>query len=189
MSKPEFEKRDLAADVDAARDHIRGLEDAPITLVEYGDFECSFCGRAEPVVRELLARFGDDLRLVWRHLPLGNQHPHAQMAAEAAEAAAAQGAFWAMHDHLIAHRYALTDADLLRYAEKLGLDSARFQQDLRLHVHAARVAEDVASAEESQVPGTPTFFINGRRHDGANDVESLGAALRSARSQSGSTRE
>jgi protein-disulfide isomerase len=111
------------------------------------------------------------------------------MAAEAAEAAGAQGAFWAMHDQLIGHQYALTDADLTRYAEKLGLDTARFQEELRLHAHAARVAEDVESADASQVPGTPTFFVNGRRHDGANDVESVGAALRSARSRSGSTRE
>jgi len=179
------DKLDLTDDVDVRRDHIRGPEDASITLVEYGDFECSFCGAAEPVVRELLKRFGDDVRLVWRHLPLGDRHPHAQRAAEAAEAAAAQDAFWAMHDELIKHRTALTDADLERYAQQLGLDMLRFQEDLREHVHARRVQEDVESAYASQAPGTPTFFINGRRYDGAHTVVGLGAAIASTRSRSG----
>jgi protein-disulfide isomerase len=185
MSAADPQRRDLAVDVDARRDHIRGPEDAPVTLVEYGDFECPFCGRAEPVVRELLERFGDDVRLVWRHLPIGERHPHAQLAAEAAEAADAQGAFWAMHDELLAHQRALTDADLMRYAEKLGLDTARLQAELGTHVHAPRVQEDVESAYASRAPGTPTFFVNAKRHDGDHDIESLSEAVRSARSRVG----
>jgi protein-disulfide isomerase len=120
-----------ADDVDPARDHIRGGADAPITLVEYGDYECPYCGLAEGVVRELLASFADDLRYVWRHLPLTDVHPHAQIAAEAAEAAAAQGEFWSMHDELIEHQCDLTARDLTRYAEVLGLDAASFSAELR----------------------------------------------------------
>ena len=171
----------LAEDVDIRRDHIRGPEDAPVTLVEYGDFECPHCGRAEDVLRELRSRFGDDVRLVWRHLPLGDLHQHAQLAAEAAEAAGAQGAFWAMHDHLLTHQRALTYADLLRYADRIGLDAARFRDALELHTQSARVERDVESAHASGVMGTPTFFINGRRHEGALDAASLDAAVRQAR--------
>ena len=172
---------DLSEAVDIERDHVRGPHDAPVTLVEYGDFECPFCGAAEGVVRRLLRMFGDDVRLVWRHLPLGDKHPHAQLAAEAAEAAGAQGAFWAMHDLLITHQRALTEPDLVQYAERLELDVARFQEELRVHVHAPRVAQDVESAYASRVPGTPTFFVNGRRHDGAHDVDSLSTAVQVAR--------
>jgi protein-disulfide isomerase len=171
---------DLAQAVAIERDHIRGPQDAPATLVEYGDFECPFCGRAAGVVRALLARFRDALRLVWRHMPLSEPHPHAQLAAEAAEAAGAQGAFWEMHDLLITHQYALAETDLVQYADRLGLDVARFQEELRLHVHAPRVAQDVESAYASGVPGTPTFFVNGAFHAGAHDVDSLGAAVRAA---------
>jgi Na+/H+ antiporter NhaA len=173
---------DLAAPVEAERDHIRGPSDAPVELVEYGDFECPYCGRAEPVVRDLLAEFGD-LTYVWRHLPLSDVHPHAQLAAEAAEAAAAQGAFWEMHDLLFEHQDALRPADLARYAEQLHLDRARFTDDLRQHRHAARVAEDVDSADLSGVSGTPTFFVNGKRHYGAYDLASLTAAVRTARAR------
>jgi len=171
---------DLARDVDPDRDHIRGPEEAPVTLVEYGDFECPYCGQAEPVIRELLASSGDDLRYVWRHLPLNDVHPHAQMAAEASEAAAAQGQFWEMHDTLLAHQDALTPPDLRRYAEELDLDVERFWDELRRRVHAPRVAEDVASAELSGVSGTPTFFINGRRHWGAYDLATLTEVVRAA---------
>jgi protein-disulfide isomerase len=181
MTSIVFEDDSLAEDVDFRRDHIRGPEDAPITLVEYGDFECPHCGRAEDVLRELRSRFGDDVRLVWRHLPLGDLHPHAQLAAEAAEAAGAQGAFWAMHDYLLTNQRALTYADLLRYAERIGLDTARFREELELHTQTARVERDVKSAHASGVTGTPTFFINGRRHEGALDVGSLDAAVRQAR--------
>ena len=172
---------DLSDDVDPERDHIRGSEDAPVTLVEYGDYECPYCGQAEVVIRELLDSFGDDLRYVWRSLPLNDVHPNAQMAAEAAEAAAAQGAFWEMHDKLLDHQDELTPRDLGRYAEELGLDVERFWDELRGRAYAARVAEDVASADASGVAGTPTFFINGRRHQGAYDIETLTAAVESAR--------
>jgi len=163
-------------------DHLRGPADAPVTLVEYGDFECPYCGQAEPVVRALLADFGD-LRYVWRHLPLTDVHPHAQLAAEAAEAAADQGAFWQFHDLLFTHQDALTGKDLVRYAGELGLDVDRFRDDLRRHAQAARVAEDVDSADLSVVAGTPTFFINGQRHQGAYDIETLSAAVRTAKAR------
>ncbi len=173
---------DLAAPVDPRRDHIRGPHKAPVTVVEYGDFECPYCGRAEPVIRELLADFGD-VRYVWRHLPLNDVHPHAQLAAEAAEAAAGQGAFWEMHDTLFAHQDALRPADLVRYATDLGLDAERFAHDLRKHAGAGRVAEDVDTADLSGVSGTPTFFINGQRHYGAYDIATLAAAVRAARAR------
>ncbi|MGN6378890.1 MAG: Na+/H+ antiporter NhaA, partial [Gaiellales bacterium] len=163
---------DLAVPVDPDRDHIRGPKTAKVTLVEYGDFECPFCGRAESVIRELLADFGD-LRYVWRHLPLNDVHPHTQLAAEAAEAAGCQGAFWEMYDTLLANQPALNRDDLLGYAEQLGLDVERFEDDLDRHRGAARIAEDVDGADLSGVSGTPTFFINGRRHAGAYDIETL----------------
>lgn len=173
---------DLADPVDPDRDHTRGPTDAPVTLVEYGDLECPYCGQAEPVVRELLADFGD-LRYVWRHLPLSEVHPNARLAAEATEAAARQGAFWEMHDLLFAHQDALGKRDLVRYAEELGLDVDRFIDDLRKHVGAARVESDISSADLSGVSGTPTFFVNGRRHHGAFDIESLSAAVKAARAR------
>jgi len=173
---------DLAVPVDSERDHVRGPMDAPITLLEYGDFECPYCGRAEPVIRDLLADFGD-LRYVWRHLPLNDVHPHTQLAAEASEAAADQGAFWPMYDLLITHQDALEEPDLVAYAEELGLDVERFEEDLRRHSMASRVAEDVDSADLSGVSGTPSFFINGRRYQGAYDIETLSAAVRVARAR------
>jgi Na+/H+ antiporter NhaA len=173
---------DLAVPVDAERDRVRGPEDAPVTLVEYGDFECPFCGQAEPVIRELLADFGD-LRYVWRHLPLNDVHPRAQVAAEAVEAAAEQGVFWEMHDLLFDHQYALRPDDLVGYAAQLGLDTERFADDLRRHTGAARVAEDVDGADLSTVSGTPTFFVNGRRHYDAYDIGTLSAAVRAARAR------
>ena len=174
---------DLSEDVDPERDHTRGPNDAPVTLVEYGDYECPYCGKAEPVIRELLDDFGDDLRYVWRHLPLNDVHPNAQNAAEAAEAAAAQGAFWEMHDKLIHHQDQLGAPDPERFAEELGLDVERFRDEMRRRVYAPRVAEDVASADESGVSGTPGFFINGRRHRGAYDVGTLSSLVRAARSR------
>jgi Na+/H+ antiporter NhaA len=173
---------DLGVPVDPDRDHIRGPRESPVTVVEYGDFECPYCGRAEPAVRELLADFGD-VRYVWRHLPLTDVHPHAQLAAEAAEVAAEQGAFWEMHDALLDHQDALRPADLVRYAGQIGLDSERFAGDLRKRVGSGRVAEDVDSADLSSVSGTPTFFINGQRHYGAYDIATLSAAVRAARAQ------
>ncbi|MET9317207.1 Na+/H+ antiporter NhaA [Kribbella sp. NPDC003505] len=173
---------DLTDPVDPERDHIRGPENASVTLVEYGDFECPYCGMAEPVVRDLL--HDDDLRYVWRHLPLSDVHPRAQIAAEVAEAAGAQGAFWEMHDLLLANQQNLQPKDLIGYAEQLGLDTDRLHDDVKRHVAAARVAQDVESADTSGVSGTPTFFVNGQRHYGAYDVETLKQAIKVARARS-----
>ena len=170
---------DLAIEVEPEYDHIRGPLDAPVTVVEYGDFECPYCGRAEPAIRALLAEHGD-VRYVWRHLPLTDVHPHAELAAFASEAAAFQGKFWPMHDLLLEHQDALELPDLLAYARELDLDVERFQEDLGNDLGTTRVAEDVDSADLSGVSGTPSFFINGRRHIGAYDVDTLSAAVRAA---------
>jgi Na+/H+ antiporter NhaA len=179
---------DLSDEVDPDHDHIRGPNDAAVTFIEYGDYQCPYCGQAEVVIRELLDSFGDDLRYVWRHLPLSDVHVNAQVAAEAAEAAAAQGAFWDMHDRLLDHQDQLEPRDLSQHAEELGLDVERFWRDLRERTYAARVAEDVASADRSDVSGTPTFFINGRRHFGAYDVSTLTSAVRAARTRAAAER-
>ena len=173
---------DLAVPVDPERDHIRGPEDddALVTLVEYGDFECPYCGQAEPAIRELIKQY-TELRFVFRHLPLTDVHPHAQMAAEAAEAASKQGKFWEMHDMLMDHQGALNTRDLIGYAGEIGLDTARFTADLRKHAGAYRVAEDVDSADLATVSGTPTFFINGIRHYGAYDLATLTEAVHTAK--------
>lgn len=160
-----------------ARDHIRGASDAAITLVEYGDFECPYSGRAYPIVKAVQKHFGRRLRFVFRNFPLADIHPHAQHAAEVAEAAADQDRFWEMHDALYEHQQALDDRHLIGYAKALGLDEARVQQALRLHDKAARVREDLTGGVRSGVTGTPTFFINGIRHDDAWDLESLIEAL------------
>jgi protein-disulfide isomerase len=173
---------DLSDEVDPERDHIRGPADALVTLVEYGDFECPYCGQAESVIRELISSsFGHDLRYVWRHLPLTDVHSHAQAAAEATEAASAQGRFWEYYDSLFADQAKLMTRDLLARAEELGLDRERFASELRRREHASRVAEDVASADASGVSGTPSFFINGRRHRGAYDIDTLTDAVRAAK--------
>jgi Na+/H+ antiporter NhaA len=173
---------DLVEDVDPDRDHIRGPDDALVTLLEYGDFECSYCGQAESVVRELLSAEGD-VRYVWRHLPLNDVHPSAQLAAEASEAAAAQGKFWEMYDTVLRHQDALSMRDLVNYARGLDLDVDRFTDELRRREYAPRVSEDVASADESAVTGTPTFFINGRRHYGVYDITTLTDEVRAAKSR------
>jgi Na+/H+ antiporter NhaA len=159
--------------VDPDRDHVRGPIDAPLTLVEYGDFECPFCGRATGVIREVRERFGDDLRYVFRHLPLADVHAYAELAARAAEAAGEQGRFWDMHDVLFAHQDELEVDDLLGYAADIGLDVERFARDLDDERLASRVRDDVASAEASGARGTPTFFIGSRRHVGPYDTETL----------------
>ncbi len=173
---------DLAVPVDPERDHIRGPDNASVTLVEYGDLECPYCGQAETVIRELLLDFGE-LRYVWRHLPLNDVHPHAQLAAEAAEAAAAQGHFWEMHDSLLSHQDHLTVRDLIADATALGLDEDAFRAHIRKNKSAARIAEDVESADMSGVSGTPTFFINGHRHQGAYDIDTLSKAVRLAKAR------
>jgi Na+/H+ antiporter NhaA len=173
---------DLSVPVDEERDHIRGPHGASVTLVEYGDLECPYCGRAETVIRELLSDFGD-LRYVWRHLPLNDVHPHAQLAAEASEAAGAQGKFWEMHDTMLAHQGDLTLRDILRYAQELELDVDEFKANLRRRKGSGRIAEDVESADLSGVSGTPTFFINGHRHQDAYDIDTLTKAVRLARAR------
>jgi Na+/H+ antiporter NhaA len=172
---------DLADDVDPDVDHLRGRHDAPVILLEYGDYECPYCGQAEVVIRELLDSFGDDLCYVWRHLPLSDVHPRAQIAAEVAEAAGAQARFWEMHDTLLSHQDELLPMQMRRYAEELGLDVERLWDDVHRRSYAPRVARDVASADESGVSGTPTFFINGRRHQGAYDIATLTAEVHAAR--------
>lgn len=173
--------QDLIPEVDAKCDHVRGPVDASITVIEFGDFECPFCGQAEAVARALLA--DTDLRFVWRHLPLTDVHPSAQLAAEASEAAAAQGKFWEMHDYLLDRQDHLQPDDLVRYAGELGLDVERFEDELTRHAFESRVAQDVESADISGATGTPTFFINGQRHYGAYDEASLKAAIGAVRAQ------
>jgi Na+/H+ antiporter NhaA len=178
---------DLGVPVDDGRDRIRGPAQALVTIVEYGDFECPYCGQAEPVIRDLLTGHGD-VRYVWRHLPLNDVHPHAQLAAEAAEAAADQGAFWEMHDLLLRHQDHLLMSDLIRYASDIGLDVERFGDHIRKRAGAARIAEDVDSADLSGVSGTPTFFVNGRRHYGSYDITALTAAVRAAKAAAATAR-
>ena len=155
------------------RDHVRGSLEAPVVLVEYGDFECPYCGRAYPIIKRLQARLRDRLRFVFRHFPLIHKHPLAQQAAEAAEAAESQGQFWAMHDLLFEHQEALDDYHLYAYAESLGLDVARFARELVDRIHEKRVDRDVRSGRRSGVTGTPTFFLNGVRHTDEESLERL----------------
>jgi protein-disulfide isomerase len=159
------------------RDHWQGPDAAPVTLVEYGDYECPHCGRAYPIVKEVQARLGDRLRFVFRNFPLTQSHPHAQHAAEAAEAAAAQGRFWEMHDRLYESQAALADTDLERHGADLGLDAARLAAELAAHTYAPRVREDFMSGVRSGVNGTPTFFINDLRYDDSWDADTLSAVL------------
>jgi protein-disulfide isomerase len=172
----------LTLPVSASRDHIRGSVSAPVTLVEYGDYECPFCALAHRVVGELRSRLGEQVCFVFRHFPLTTMHPHAQAAAEAAEAAAGQRKFWDMHDTLYRNQKHLDDSHLLAYANDLGLDLRRFRDDLESHAHFPKVREDFMSGVRSGVNGTPTFYINGARHDGSWDLPSLLAATQSAMS-------
>jgi Na+:H+ antiporter, NhaA family len=175
----DMEAATLTPPVDVARDHVRGPTDAAVTLVEYGDFQCPYCGDAYPVVRDLLERFGDKLRFVFRHLPVPALHPRAPAAAEAAEAAGAQGRFWEMHDRLFTHQHELRDAQLRGHAEAIGLDVERFDTELREGVHARRVEEDARSGARSGVPSTPRFFVNGVIHLGSPTSAELGEAIAS----------
>ena len=161
------------------RDHIQGPPNAPVTLVEYGDYECPYCGMAHPVIKELQKRMGDSMRFVFRNFPLTNVHFNAEPAAEAAEAAGAQGKFWEMHDTLYENQDALDYDDLLAYAEQLDLDVSRFEDELARHAYLDRIREDFMSGVHSGVQGTPTFFINGVRYEGSYDVDSLLQALQS----------
>ncbi len=159
------------------QDHVQGPANAPVTLVEYGDYECQYCGRAHPIIQDLQNYLGTQFRYVYRHFPIRSIHSHSQLAAEAAEAAGAQGKFWEMHDALYDHQDALEREDILDYGRQIGLDMARFEADLDSHVHAERVHEDFREGIRSGVNGTPTFFINGVRYDGAWDLESLIEAI------------
>jgi protein-disulfide isomerase len=162
------------------RDHSQGPIHAPVTLVEYGDYECPYCGRAYPIVQEVQRRMGERLRFVFRNFPLTQVHPHAQHAAEAAEAAGAQGRFWAMHDTLFEHQRALGADRLVEYAGRVGADIDRFTVEMERRVYQDRVREDFMSGVRSDVNGTPTFFINGVRHDGSYDLNTLLDALERA---------
>jgi protein-disulfide isomerase len=162
------------------RDHAQGPPDAPVTLVEYGDYECPYCGMAFPIVRSLRRRMSDSLRFVFRNFPLAELHPHAEHAAEVAEAAGDRGQFWPMHDMLFTHQQALDDASLLGYAASLEIEPAWVAAALRARTYAERVREDFMSGIRSGVNGTPTFFINGVRHDGSWDEASLLVALQGA---------
>jgi protein-disulfide isomerase len=162
------------------RDHVLGPAEAPVTLVEYGDYECPYCGIAHPIVASILQRMGDSIRFAYRHFPLTQLHPHAQHAAEMAEAAGSRGKFWAMHDMLFQNRDALEDEDLVSYAAQLGIHPDWAADVLATHTFAARVREDFMSGVRSGVNGTPTFFINGVRHDGPWDEPTLLEALQSA---------
>jgi protein-disulfide isomerase len=162
------------------RDHVQGPADAAVTLLEYGDYECPFCGAAYPIVKQVQETMGERLRFVFRNFPITTAHPHAEQAAEAAEAAAAQGQFWPMHDLLYENQQHLETDDLIAYASRLGLDVPRFQRELADHVHAARVREDFMSGVRSGVNGTPTFYIDGERYEGSYDAEPLLDALKQA---------
>jgi len=178
----------LTLPVSTARDHIQGPADAPVTLVEYGDFECPYCGAAYPIIKEVQARLGERLRFVYRHFPTTTSHPHAEQAAEAAEAAASQGRFWEMHDLLFENQRHLGEQDLRGYAEQLRLDLERFNRELTQHDYADRVHEDFLSGVRSGVNGTPTFYINGARYDGSYQPQPLLAALKRAAASDGGMR-
>lgn len=170
----------LVGAVDETHDHIQGSAGAPVTLVQFGDYECPYCGAAYPIIKEVQARMGEHLRFVFRNFPISTSHPHAEHAAEAAEAADAQGRFWEMHDLLYERQRHLTDPDLHGYAEELGLDVERFDKEMTEHVHEPRIHEDFMNGVRSGVNGTPTFYINGVRHDDSYEPEVLLAALERA---------
>ena len=162
------------------RDHVIGSPTAPVTLVEYGDYECPHCGRAHPIVKEVLRALGDEIQFVYRHFPLARIHPHAEPAAETAEAAGQFGKFWEMHDLLFEHQDALEGEDLIAYAEALGINGAAAARALMTGQFREKVRADFASGVRSGVNGTPTFFINGMRYDGSWDLPSLREALDAA---------
>jgi protein-disulfide isomerase len=179
MSDPIWHSK-LTVPVSPARDHIRGRVDALVTLVEYGDYECPYCRAAHAIVKTIMDQVDDAVRFVFRHFPMTTVHPHAELAAEAAEAAGHQGRFWDMHDTLFASQQRVDGPTLLAYASELGLDISRFDMEVAGHVHLASITEDFMGGVRSGVNGTPTFFINGVRHDGAWDYGSLIAALQRA---------
>jgi protein-disulfide isomerase len=179
LSKTQWEAA-LTLPVSEDRDHVQGPAEAAVTLVEYGDYECPYCGAAYPIIKAVQERMGERLRFVFRNFPITTSHPHAEQAAEAAEAAAAQGRFWQMHDLLYENQQRLGDEDLRAYAGQLGLEVEPFDQELAEHVHAPRVREDFMSGVRSGVNGTPTFYINGLRYDDSYELDTLLAALERA---------
>jgi protein-disulfide isomerase len=175
-SSPEIEGvKKLTVPINIGSDHIRGsVNNAPITLVEYGDYECPYTGMAYPIVKELIRHFGDDkIYFVFRNFPLSDIHPHAQYAAEAAEAAAAQDKFWQMHDYLFEHQKALDDDHLVEYAKKIELDIDKFNDDMSKHVYASSIEESLKGGIDSGVEGTPTFFVNGLRYEDSWDFKAF----------------
>jgi protein-disulfide isomerase len=176
-------RTELARPVDPDWDHLEGSLDAPVTLVEYGDYQCPFCGAAHSQVKAVQAAMGEDLAFVFRHFPLVQVHPFAEPAAEAAEAAGAQGRFWSMHEELFTHQRALQPEYLLLYARTIGLDVDRFAAELASRVHAPRVIEHFQSGVASGVQGTPTFFINGGHYPGSYEAPALLSAVQAAATQ------
>lgn len=162
----------------SGRDHAQGPESAPVTLVEYGDYECPYCGQAYPMIKNIQKHLGDKMRFVFRNFPITQVHPHAQHAAEAAETAGAQGKFWEMHDYLYEHQKELDDNHLRQYASTVGVDIARFDDEMAGHVYAGRVREDFMSGIRSGVNGTPTFYIDVTRYDDSWDEETLLQAIK-----------
>src|SRR3989441_4936899 len=173
-----YEPPKLVVPVDPSRDHIHGDPKALLTLVQYGDYQCPFCGAAYPEVKTVQKELGSNLRFVFRNFPLTNVHEFAMQAAETAETASAQGKFWEMHDFLYEHQKTLGDPQVaLDYARRLGLDIQKFQRDLSQHTFLPRIKEDFEGGVRSGVNGTPTFYVNGIRHDGAPTAEELVSAL------------
>jgi len=173
----------LTVPVNIGTDHIRGSIDAPITIVEYGDYECPYTGGAYPVVKEIMKQFDERIYFVFRNFPLNDIHPHAQHAAEAAEAAAAQDKFWQMHNYLFEHQKALDDAHLFEYAKKVGLDIDKFKKEMSEHVYAPLINKSLKSGIDSSVEGTPTFFINGERYEDSWDLATLTSFLNKSLNQ------
>src|ERR671916_222527 len=171
-------KKSMTVPVNIGSDHIRGSINAPIIIVEYGDYECPYTGMAYPIIKEIMGKFGDQVYFVFRNFPLQGIHPHAQHAAEAAEAAAAQDKFWQMHDYLFEHQKALDDEHLLEYAQKVGLDTDKFEKEMAGHIYAPLIDESLKSGIESGVRGTPTFFINGERYEDSWDLDTFSSFVR-----------
>jgi protein-disulfide isomerase len=185
MTQARMIRAKLAVPINEERDHVRGPRAAPVTLVEYGDYECPYCGQAYYVVKDLEQRAGNLMRFVFRNFPLTTVHPHAERAAEAAEAAGAQGKFWEMHDLLFENRQALEDENLMEYATRIGLEIPRFVRDMREGRYLNRIREDFLSGARSGVNGTPTFFINGLRYDGSWELGPFLAAIEDAAREGG----
>ncbi len=163
----------------SGQDHIQGSDSAAITLVEYGDYQCSYCGDAYALVRDAQEALGDDLRFVFRNFPLAEAHPHATAAAQAAEAAAKQGKFWEMHDMLYENQQALSSSDLMTYAKEAGLDMEQFKKDIGSDAVSDKVDADFESGVRSGVNGTPSFFVNGEKYEGGWQDGALTAFLKS----------